>query len=283
MLKNMPRVKRIIIRLAAAVTVLAAACSLGGQQPEPKSADMLSYSKDAAELYEKGMKKFEAKGCVDAVKIFTELKEKYPFSRYSQMADLRIADCDFETEEYATATEKYKEFTQRYPSHEEVDYASYKMALSTYKRIPGKIFILPPVYERDQSFIKEAARDFKAFLDDSPESPYVKDAKKYYLECLNLLAEHELYVARYYFKKGKFKGTINRCNRVIEKLGESSLVPEAVLLLGECYLKMKKTDQAVATFTFLTSTYKASYQAKQAQAYLGALKAKAKTKTGAKE
>jgi outer membrane protein assembly factor BamD len=253
------------------VLPFAGSCSTTMSTVPEKSADMLSYSKDAAQLYEKGMKKLEGHSCVEAVKLFEELKEKYPFSRYSQLADLRIADCDFDTEEYAQASQRYKQFTQRYPSHEEVDYASFKRALSTYKRIPGKIFILPPVYERDQSFIKEAAREFRLFLDNYPESEHRGKAGKYYVECLNLLAEHELYVAKFYFKKSKFKGAIHRLGRVVEKLKDSDLVPEAILMLGQCYLKMKKTDQAVATFEFLSSKYSSSFQASQARDYLGAL------------
>jgi outer membrane protein assembly factor BamD len=257
--------------LLAPLLLMPARCAQTGQEPASSSADMLSYSKNAEELYAKGMKKFEAHSCVEAVKIFNQLKEKYPFSRYSQLAELRIADCDFDTEEYAQASQKYKEFAQRYPSHKEVGYAVYKKALSTYKRIPSKIFILPPVYERDQSYAREAAREFKEFLDGYPESLYFKEARKYYIECLNLLARHELYVAQYYFKKGKFKGTIQRCNRVIEKLKDSDLVPEAMLLLGECYLKMKKKDQAVTTFEFLMSRYSSSFQAEQARKYLDAI------------
>ena len=260
---------------AAVCTVLAASlcyCSIESGKKKPvKSGDMLTYSKDAAELYKKGMKKFKGAGCVEAVKIFTQLKEKYPFSRYSQLADLRIADCDFDTEEYASASQRYKEFAQRYPSHKDVDYASFKRALATYKRIPGSSFIMPPVYERDQSFVKEAAREFRVFLDNYPGSEHIEEAKGYYVKCLNLLADHELYVARFYYKKSKFKGAIHRCNRVIEKLKDSDMVPEAILLLGECYLKMKKEDQAVATFGFLMSKHSSSFQAKQAEEYLKAM------------
>ncbi|MFH1435533.1 MAG: outer membrane protein assembly factor BamD [Pseudomonadota bacterium] len=258
--------------VCAAFSVALCHCTIESGKKKPvKSGDMLTYSKDATELYEKGMKKFEGAGCVEAVKIFTQLKEKYPFSRYSQLADLRIADCDFDTEEYATASQRYKEFTQRYPSHKDVDYASFKRALATYKRIPGSSFIMPPVYEREQSFIKEAAREFREFLDDYPDSGHVEEAKGYYVKCLNLLADHELYVARFYYKKSKFKGAIHRCNRVIEKLKDSDMVPEAILLLGECYLKMKKEDQAVATFGFLMSKHSSSFQARQAEDYLKAM------------
>lgn len=276
MVENMQMVTKYSFPLSVLVAYLIFGCSSVGRQEPSKSADMLSYSKDAAELYKKGMKKFESHSCIEATKIFKQLKEQYPFSRYSQLADLRIADCDFDTEEYAQASQEYKEFTQRYPSHEEVDYASYKRALATYKRIPGKLFVLPPIHERDQSYIKEAAREFKLFLNDYPDSEHYEEAKKYYVECLNLLAEHELYIARFYFKKGKFKGTINRCNRVINKLIDSDMVPEAILLLGECYLKMKRKDQAIATFEFVKSKYSSSFQAKQADDYIKVLEEKKK-------
>lgn len=245
-------------------------CS-GSKEHVSSSADMISYAKSAEELYEKGMKKLNTNNCGEAVKIFSQIKEKYPYSRYSQLAELRIADCDFITEDYAQSTEKYKEFAMRYPSHSEVGYAMFKRAMSTFKRIPSKIFILPPVYERDQINAKEAAREFKEFLDQYPDSPYQSEARKHYIECLNLLAMHELYVAKYYFKSGKYKGTLNRCNRVITRYNESDFVPEAIILQARCYLKMKQKDKAIATFEFLIKKYPFSYQASHARRYLNLL------------
>lgn len=250
-------------------------CATTGQNASgEKSPQMLAYSKNAAQLYEKGMSKLNSHNCGEAVKIFTKLKEKYPFSRYARVAELRIADCSFDTEDYAQASQKYKEFTQRYPSHDEVDYAAFKRALSTFKRIPSKLFILPPVYERDQSFIREATREFRQFLNDYPDSNYYEEARKYYVKCMNMLAEHELYVAMYYYKKKKYNGAIKRLEGVVEKLKDSDLVPEAILLMAICYLKMKKVDQAKATFNFIVEKYPDSYQSKQAAIYLRGIKNK---------
>jgi len=252
----------------------AAACTVESPlfKASSTSAKMLSYAKSAQELYEKGVKKLTAHNCVDAIKYFNEVKDRFPFEKtYVRLSDLRIADCHFDTEDYAQASEKYKEFTQLYPSHEEVDYASYRRALSTFKRIPSQLFVLPPVYERDQSFVKEAAREFKEFLDSFPSSDWVPEATKSYVQCLNMVARHELYVAKYYFKKSKFKGAVHRCKRVIEKLKESDLVPEAVLLWGECCLKMGQKDQAAAIFASLVKDHPASFQAKQAKDYLEVL------------
>jgi len=54
------------------------------------------------------------------------------------------------------------------------------------------------------------------------------------------------------------------------------MVPEAILLLGECYLKMKRKDQAIATFEFLKSKYSSSFQARQADDYIKVLEEKKK-------
>jgi len=252
--------------------VLIGCAEQSSKEKASSSADMLSYAKNAEELYKKGMQKLDSHNVTEASKIFTQLKEKYPYSRYAQLAELRLADCDFESEDFAQAGQKYKDFVRRYPSHPEVGYSMYRRAMSTYKRIPGSLFILPRVYERDLSFAKEAAREFKEFLDFFPQSPYFEDAKKHYLECLDLLVKHELTIARYYFDRGKYDGAIARCKKVMEKLEESNLVPSAILLLGECYLKMKKSDQAQWAFTYLISKYPLSYQAKQAKLYVEAEK-----------
>lgn len=229
---------------------------------------MLAYGEQAHELYEKGVAKMEKDNCVEAVKLFERLRSKYPFTSESILAELRIADCDFQQQDYAQAAVRYKEFARNHSAHPEVDYATFRNALSTYKRIPKEWFILPPVYERDQTATKEAMAKFRAFITSYPGSEHVEEAQEYLVDCERQLAEHELYVAKFYLKKDKYDGTLARIRTVIEKYPSSGMVPEAVLIMGETYLKAGKPDQAKATFMSIVKDYPQTHQAKQAREYL---------------
>lgn len=237
-----------------------------------KGETMLSYAEEAETLYAKGMEKFEKDNCTDAIKIFEKLRSQFPFTGESILAELRIADCEFNQQNYAQAGVRYREFANNHGAHPDVDYATFRNALSTYKRIPKNWFILPPVHERDQGAAKEALSKFRAFVNSFPLSEHTDEAKKYIKKCMKQLAKHELYVARFYLKKKKYDGTLARVQTVIDKYPESGLVPEAILIKAETYLKAGKTDQARATFLRIIEDYPQSYQAKQAKKYLKALK-----------
>ena len=259
--------------------LLATACTVGspmfGGSTTPEKAKgeaMLSYAEEAETLYAKGMAKMEKDNCTEAIKFFDKLRAQFPFTSESILAELRIADCEYQQQNYAQASVRYKEFANSHSAHPDVDYATFRNALSTYKRIPKSWFILPPVHERDQAATKEALAKFKAFINSFPASEHVPEAKKLMADCMRQLAEHELYVARFYLKKKKYKGTLARCQNVIDKYPESGLVPTAILVKGQTYLKSGKPDQARATFLRVVEDYPQSYQAKQAKKYLEALK-----------
>jgi outer membrane protein assembly factor BamD len=265
--------------MSAIVLCLAlSGCSVGSPlfgtstTEKAKGQEMLSYAEKAETLYAKGMAKLEKDNCTDAIKLFETLRSTYPFTSESVMAELRIADCEFKQQNWAQAAVRYKEFANNHSAHPDVDYATYRNALSTYKQIPKSVFILPPVHERDQAATKEALAKFRSFINSYPQSEHVKEAKKLLADCMRQLAEHELYVARYYLKKKKYAGTLARCQTVVDDYPESGMVPEAILVMAETFLKSGKRDQARATFLRVIEDYPQSFQAKQAKKYLKALK-----------
>ncbi len=58
-----------------------------------------------------------------------------------------------------------------------------------------------------------------------------------------LLARHELYVARFYLARGNFPAAVARCQYALRTYEGSGLEAEAMLLLGETYMKMHKRKQ----------------------------------------
>lgn len=242
--------------------------SSGTTPTKAKGEAMLAYGEEAQSLYDRGVAKMEKDNCVEAVKLFEKLRSQYPFTSESILAELRIADCDFQQQNYAQASVRYKEFAKNHSAHPEVDYATFRNALSVYKRIPKSWFILPPVWERDQVATKEALSKFRAFMKAYPGSEYVEEAQALAIDCMKQLAKHELYVAEYYLKKKKYDGALARVQTVIEDYPSSGLKPQAVLIMGETYLEAGKPDQARAAFMSIINDFPQTHQAKQAKKYL---------------
>lgn len=207
----------------------------------------LTYTEDARAAYNEAMVAFQAKDWEDARALFTELKRRFAYSRYARLADLRIADLEFEQGKYPEAISAYRAFIQEHRTDRNVEYAKYRMAKALFLDIDDTVF-LPPAEERDQATTIEAHKEIRTFLRQFPRSRYREDAA-YMLEVVTgRLVRHELYVARYYLKEDAFDAALARVDYALKTFPGSGLDPEALVLKGETLLKMKKRDEARAVF-----------------------------------
>ncbi len=264
-----------------AVVVLAVALSavaLGCEQQEPRTA--LSYSADAKRAYDEGMKEFQSHNWLESQTLFREVKRKYHYSKYAKLAELRIADADFEQEKFTEAIRGYRQFVHDHRSDpEEVGYARSRIAEAQYKQI-SESFLLPTADERDQAVILDAFRELKGYVHDYPDSKESPKIRELLIEVTARLMRHELYVARFYLARDNFQAAVYRIQYAMRNFAggpslrgpdealDSGLEAEALLLLGEVYLKMKKYPEARESFDALLRDYPRSPLVVQANNFL---------------
>ncbi|HET8541727.1 MAG TPA: outer membrane protein assembly factor BamD [Anaeromyxobacter sp.] len=202
------------------------------------------FGKTAEDDYKAGMDLLEDGAFPEAEKFFRNVKTKYPFSKYAALSDLRLADVKYEQKLWAEAAEAYGEFVRLHPTHEEVDYAEFRTALSHLEEAPGDFVFFPHSYEKDQRQVVAAVNAFRSFLEKHPGSKYAPDAKKL-LEIANgRLADHEWYVAEYYFKRRKWAGAAGRYQTLVDRFPGSKHEPEALLKLAESCVKLDEKHRA---------------------------------------
>jgi outer membrane protein assembly factor BamD len=207
----------------------------------------LTYTEDARAAYGEALAAFRAKEWDDARSLMGDVKKLFPYSRYARLAELRIADIDFEQEKYSEAVTGYRDFVQNHRNDRDVEYAKYRTAKALYLDIDDT-FLLPPAEERDQATTLDAYKELRTFGRQFPRSRYRSDVE-YMLEVVTgRLARHELYVARYYLKRDVFEATIARVDYALRNYPNSGLDPEALVLKGETLLKMKRRAEARAVF-----------------------------------
>ena len=246
----------------------------GGE--EPKTA--LNYTADAKRAYDQAMEEFNSHNWIEAQTLMREVKRKYSYSKYARLAELRIADADFEQEKYPDAVREYKQFIHDHRSDDEdVAYARSRIAEADYREIPDS-FLLPAGEERDQASVLDAYKELRGYLKDYPGSKESAKVRDMLADVTARLVKHELYVARFYLRKDNYDAAVNRIQYALRnfagtggtsEVGSSSgLEPEALLLLGETYLKMKKPDDARQAFVTIVRHYPESPLVIPARDYL---------------
>jgi outer membrane protein assembly factor BamD len=266
-----PRSSRILVLALAAALAGAAGCG-----PVGKSSDSgVNYSVSAQKNYEKGMDALKDKSWVSAVKYFSFIKSRFPYSKYAVLAELRLADAQYGAEEYLEAIDSYKLFIKFHPTHEMVanGYASFKIGQSFYQQLPGDFWLLPPSYEKDQSPVEDADEELQKFVEKYPDSPYRKEADKILAEVGKRLAAHEWYVAHFYWDRGKPMGTVLRLRRLLEKYPNVGYDVEALWLLGRAYARVQMPDRARATWSELITRFPSSDRASDAKSAIAELPA----------
>lgn len=261
--------------------VLAFALSLSGCDAKVGDASnaKLSYTEDARAAYEEAMRSYHSRAWDDAHALLSEVRKLFPYSRYATLAELRLADLNFEQEKYADAVSSYREFIQNHRMDKDVEYARYRIAKSLFRDI-DETFLLPPAEERDQATAQEAYRELEAVLRDNPRSRYADDLLKMRRAVQGRLVRHELYVARFYLRQDMYPAAIARIDHAVKTYPGSDLEPEALVLKGETLLKMNQDEKARTLFQRVIDEYGGPF-AVTARKYLAELDAREKRPSAA--
>jgi len=257
--------------LALPVAVLLA---VPGCNKTPAQRSLLDYSLSAEALFEEAMEEFDDEDCVDAEKLFQEVRRQYPYSRFAPLADLRMADCQFIQGNHAAAAVAYQQFIRKYPTHEETHYAAFRRGLSFVEMIPGDWLITPPPHERDQAATRDARAALGSFLGTYPRSPHRERARELLAEVENALVRHEIYVARFYRSRKHLKAAAVRLEGVRVSFPDASLVPDAMFLQARTYLQLGRPGDATRVLREIIEFYPDHYQARRAGDTLKHLDAK---------
>lgn len=176
----------------------------------------LPVSEDTAqELFEAGNDAMREKNYSAAIGYYTKLKDTYQFSPYAIEAELSLADAYFLDQEWVEAIDAYKEFENLHPRHEAIPYVLFNIGMAnrhTYRSI-----------DRPITPIDDAYSYFKRISEAYPDSEYAEQSREMMLECRRLMAEHELYIADFYYRIGRFGSAWLRYKDLVDNFKD---VPE---------------------------------------------------------
>ncbi|MEC9466219.1 MAG: outer membrane protein assembly factor BamD [Myxococcota bacterium] len=166
-------------------------------------------------LYQSGLLDLEDGLFPEAIKSFSIIKSKFPYSVLARLADLRISDTYFAQGKYSDAIGSYRRFLKYNPDHREAPYALFQIGESHFERVPGDWWFLPPAAEKDQGKVKLAISAYQDLLAQYKTGPYADLGRERLRICRRKLADHELYVANFYFERDHFKAAAGRAEQLL--------------------------------------------------------------------
>ncbi len=209
------------------------------------------------ELYEEAHRSLQAQNYSRAIDQYRRLTTLYPFGRHAEQAQLDMAYAQYRANEPERAIGTLDRFIRTYPTHPNVDYAWYLKGLVHYEETMSFMRRLFPgqVVDRDQSSAREAFRDFQELIRRHPQSRYVADARQRMVFLRNVMAEHEIVVGEYYFRRGAYIAAINRAKYVIETYPQAPANINALDLMARAYTRLDLPELASDTREVIRHNY----------------------------
>jgi outer membrane protein assembly factor BamD len=175
-----------------------------------------------------------------AIKLFEKLESNYPFGTYATQAQMEIAYAYYKTQDQAQALAAVERFIKLHPNHPQADYMYYLRGLVTFN---DQIGFLSSVYsqdptERDPKATRESFAAFKALVDKFPDSKYTPDAIARMKYLINAMAQYEVHVANYYYRRGAYLAAFNRAQGAVTDYADAPATEEALFLMIRCHDKM---------------------------------------------
>ncbi len=192
-----------------------------------------------------------------AIKLLEKLEARYPYGRYAQQAQLEVAYCQYKDQERASAIAAADRFIKLYPNHPNVDYAWYLKGLINFNQLEGVLSWLttPDMSDRDPKASRDAFLAFKEVVTRFPDSRYAPDSGARMRYLINALANNEVYVARYYMKRGAYVAAANRAQYAIEHYPQAPSIEEAMVILMQAYSALGLTDLRDSTQRVLLANF----------------------------
>ncbi len=187
-------------------------------------------------LYSNAMKSVNKKDFVDAAILFEDIERQYPYSKWSNQAQLMTSFCYYKSSMYNESLDSLERFIALYPGSKKISYAYYLRALNYFEQIKD--------VERDQSMTEKAKQAFYEVTTKYPDSQFAQDALDKIDIINDRLAAKEMEIARYYQFDHQWISAINRYNDILENYKTSVYTAESLHRLVEIYYSLGLYEEA---------------------------------------
>ena len=209
-----------------------------------------SLESQVQEAYKEGMEALNDGDVLFAAKKFNEAEILFPQADSAPQSALMAAYSYYTQDYYGDAIAELNRFLKVYPSHKDLGYVYYLLAVCYYEQIVDE--------KKDLQSIINAKENFNIIVKNYPNSEYAIDAEFKVDLIDDILAAKEMYLGRYYFDRKKWIPAINRFREIIDNYDTTIYAEEALHRLVEVYYTIGLIDEAEKYAQLLGYNYQSS-------------------------
>ena len=230
--------------------VLALFVSCSKEELKKSTIKEKSLESQVREAYKEGMVALEDGDVLYAAKKFNEAEILFPQAESASQSAIMAAYSYYTQDYYGDAIAELKRFVRVYPSHKDLGYVYYLLAICYYEQIVDE--------KKDLQSIVNAKENFNVVLKNYPNSEYAIDAE-FKIDLIDdILAAKEMYLGRYYFDKKKWISAINRFRKIIDDYDTTIYAEEALHRLVEVHYTIGLINEAEKYAQLLGYNYQSS-------------------------
>jgi outer membrane protein assembly factor BamD len=218
---------------AAALVALA---TVAGCSSTPKDDDRASVEK----LYADAKDDLTSGSYDQAVKQLERVEGRAAGTLLAQQAMLDLAYAKWRLNERVEAIATLDRFIKLHPSSPAMDYALYLKGVVNFNETMGFLSAVSrqDLSERDQQASRDSYQAFEQLMQAFPDSKYSDEARARMGYIVNALAEYELHVARYYYRRQAYLAAANRAQLAVREYPQTPAVEEALYIMAASYDKL---------------------------------------------
>ena len=229
--------------------LLVSSCSSNEEMPDERLVEK--------ELYDQAQTRLKNGSFSTAILSLEALESRFPFGRYAEQAQAELIYAYYINSQFAASQSAAERFINLHPSHSHTGYAFYMKGLAAFTDDSGLFsrYFQSDLAKREVVMAQTSFGELSEFISRYPESKYVPHAKQRMIYLRNLLAEHEIYVADFYMKRGAYLAAIGRAKYVIENLPNTPQTPFALSILVEAYEILEYEELRKTSLEILNANY----------------------------
>ena len=178
---------------------------------------------------------------------FKEINRLFPLSNEAIQSEIMIAFIDYIQMDYDNAILNYNKIINKYPSHKDLDYIFYMIAMCNYEQLQNEAL--------DGYYNDVALKSFNQVINRYPKSKYANDSRqKIILVKSNIAAKH-MEIGRFYLSNKKYIAALNRFKVVVKEFSITKFTPEALHRMVEAYYEMGMYEESYNTAALLGYNY----------------------------
>jgi len=202
------------------------------------------------EAYQEGVEALNDGDVLFAAKKFNQAEMLFPQASSAPQSALMAAYSYYTQDYYGDAIAELKRFLKVYPSHKDLGYVYYLLAVCYYEQIVDE--------KKDLQSIINAKENFNIIIKNYPNSEYAIDAE-FKIDLIDdILAAKEMYLGRYYFDRKKWIPAINRFREIIDNYDTTIYAEEALHRLVEVHYTIGLINEAEKYAQLLGYNYQSS-------------------------